>query len=47
MDLDVFSIDFSDDLLSLSLDMWKPDLTEELLDCGAVDAGVVDKDSLN
>jgi hypothetical protein len=47
VDFDVFKVDFGDDLLSLLLDTSEVDLTEELLDCVAVDAGIVIKGSLN
>lgn len=43
MDLEVSKIDFNDDLFGSSLGTSRYVLNEELLDCGTVDAGVVDK----
>ena len=46
-DFEVFKLDFSKLLFSLLFDVCESDLTDELLDCGAVEAGVDDKESLN
>lgn len=42
-DLEVFKLDFNTFVFSLVSAMCEADLAEELLDCGAVDTGVIEK----